>query len=106
MWKGLANPTRRRILDLLVDGPLPTGELATRFPDLSRFAVMQHLRVLEDGGLVTRRKSGRVTLNHLNPIPIQQIYRRWVARFQEPWAEALVSLKNEVERQPEEKQTG
>lgn len=59
---------------------------------------MQHLRVLEDGGLVLRQKQGRVTMNHLNPIPIQQIYHRWVARFQEPWAEALVSLKHELER--------
>ncbi len=83
---------------MLVDGPVATGVLATHFPELSRFAVMQHLRVLEDGGLVLRRKQGRVTMNHLNPVPIQQIYHRWVARFQEPWAEALVSLKHGLER--------
>lgn len=101
VWRGLANPVRREILDRLVEGPLPTGELAGTFPDLSRFAVMQHLRVLEEGGLVIRRKTGRVTVNHLNPVPIQQIYRRWVARFQEPWAEALVSLKHELEQDHE-----
>ena len=97
VWRGLANPIRREILDTLVEGPVATGTLASRFPDLSRFAIMQHLRVLEEGGLVIRRKEGRVTVNHLNPVPIQQIYRRWVARFQEPWAEALVSLKHDLE---------
>ena len=99
VWRALANPVRRRILDLLVDGPIPTGALAEDFAELSRFAIMQHLRVLEEGGLVIRRKQGRVTLNHLNPVPIQQIYHRWVARFQEPWAEALVSLKHGLERE-------
>ncbi len=98
VWKALANEVRRRILDLLVEEPAATGTLAEHFPELSRFAVMQHLRVLEDGGLVIRRKQGRVTMNYLNPIPLQQIYHRWVARFQEPWAEALVSLKHGLER--------
>ena len=85
------------MLDLLAEAPLATGDLATHFPGLSRFAVMQHLRVLEEGNLVVRRKDGRRVVNHLNPIPIQQIYHRWVRRFQEPWAEALVGLKNELE---------
>ncbi len=97
VWKGLSNPTRRAILDVLTDGPQSTGALARQFPELSRFAVMQHLRVLEEGGLVIRQKVGRETQNHLNPVPIQQIYRRWVARFQQPWAEALVSLKQGLE---------
>lgn len=97
VWKGLSNPIRRGILDVLTEGPQSTGALARQFPELSRFAVMQHLRVLEEGGLVIRRKVGRETWNHLNPVPIQQIYRRWVARFQQPWAEALVSLKQGLE---------
>ncbi len=97
VWRGLANATRRRMLDLLADGPIDTGDLATRFPELSHFAVMQHLKVLEEGNLVVRRKDGRRVVNHLNPIPIQQIYHRWVRRFQEPWAEALVGLKTELE---------
>ena len=100
VWRGLANPARRRMLDLLSEEPLATGDLATQFPDLSRFAVMQHLKVLEEGHLVVRRKAGRKVVNHLNPIPIQQIYQRWVRRFQQPWAEALVGLKNELEREP------
>jgi len=99
VWKSLANAARREILDLLVEGPRPTGWLAEQFPEISRFAVMQHLRVLEEGGLVIRRKVGRETQNYLNPVPIQQIYHRWVARFQEPWAEALVSLKHGLERE-------
>ena len=99
VWRGLANATRRRMLDLLAEGPLATGDLAVHFADLSRFAVMQHLKVLEEGDLVIRRKDGRRVVNHLNPIPIQQIYHRWVRRFQEPWAEALVGLKNELENE-------
>ncbi len=97
VWRALANPMRREILDLLSEEPLATGDLAAYFPRLSRFAVMQHLRVLEEGNLVLRRKVGRQVFNSLNPVPIQQIYHRWVQRFQQPWAEALVSLKSELE---------
>ena len=61
-----------------------------------KYKVM-HLRVLEQGNLVLRRKVGRQVINSLNPVPIQQIYHRWVQRFQQPWAEALVSLKSELE---------
>jgi len=85
------------MLDLLRDGPRTTAELVARFPDLSRFAVMQHLGVLEEGGLVIPRRRGRERFNHLNPIPIQQIYHRWVSRYQEPWAESLVGLKGSLE---------
>ena len=97
MWRALANPMRRRMLDLLRDGPLSTGELADRFAKHSRFAVMQHLRVLEEGGLVVPQKVGRTRLNHLNPVPIQRIYHRWVSQYQQPWAESLVALKGTLE---------
>jgi DNA-binding transcriptional ArsR family regulator len=73
-WRALANPTRRAILDLLSEEPLSTGSLADAFEGLSRFAIMQHLRVLEDAELVIRRKQGRTTVNHLNATPIQRIY--------------------------------
>ena len=99
VWRALANPMRRRMLDLLRDGPISTGDLANRFPRHSRFAVMQHLRVLEEGGLVSPRRQGRTRMNYLNPIPIQRIYHRWVSRYQEPWAEALVSLKGTLENE-------
>ncbi len=98
VWRALANPIRRQILDLLRDRPRATGELADEFPDHSRFAVMQHLGVLEVGGLVIRRKHGRQRINYLNPVPIQQIHDRWVSRYQRPWAESLVDLKAQLEK--------
>jgi DNA-binding transcriptional ArsR family regulator len=97
VWRALANPIRRRMLDMLRDGPCATGELAGDFPALTRFAVMQHLRVLEAGGLVVHRRQGRQRLNYLNPVPIQQIFDRWVRRYQQPWLEALVGLKAQLE---------
>jgi DNA-binding transcriptional ArsR family regulator len=97
VWRALANPLRREMLDLLRDGACATGDLAARFPALSRFAVMQHLRVLEAGNLVVHRRQGRQRLNYLNPVPIQQIFDRWVSRYQQPWLEALVGLKGELE---------
>ena len=97
VWRALANPVRRRILDLLMEGPVTTGSLAEAFPDLSRFAVMQHLKVLEEADLVLPRREGRERHNHLNPVPIQRIYDRWVHRFMQPWTEALVGLKHELE---------
>jgi DNA-binding transcriptional ArsR family regulator len=97
VWRALANPIRRQMLDVLRDGACTTGDLAGRFPHLSRFAVMQHLRVLEAGSLVVHRRHGRQRLNSLNPVPIQQIFDRWVSRYQQPWLEALVGLKGELE---------
>lgn len=96
-WRALANPLRRRILDLLRDGPLTTGALAGRFDDHSRFAVMQHLKVLAAGGLIVPRRRGRQRLNYLNPVPIQRIYDRWVRRYQQHWTESLVDLKQALE---------
>ena len=99
VWRALSNPVRRRILDLLAEGPLTTGELAERFQDHSRFAVMQHLKVLEAADLVLPRRSGRERHNYLNPVPIQRIYERWVSRYMRPWTDALTSLKHELEEQ-------
>lgn len=97
VWRALSNPVRRRILDLLVGGPRTTGELAEAFEGLSRFAVMQHLKVLEEAELVIPRREGRHRFNHLNAVPIQRIHRRWVSRYTGRWADALVSLKEEIE---------
>jgi DNA-binding transcriptional ArsR family regulator len=99
VWRALSNPIRRRMLDVLREGPRTTGALADGFPDLSRFAVMQHLRVLEEGGLVVHRRRGRQRFNYLNPVPIQQIFNRWVSRYQGPWLESLVALKDQLERE-------
>lgn len=97
VWRALANPVRRSILDLLREGPMTTGALSREFPSLSRFAVMQHLGVLEEGELVIPRREGRERYNYLNPVPIQRVYDRWVVRYLKPWTEALVSLRDELE---------
>jgi DNA-binding transcriptional ArsR family regulator len=97
VWRALANPLRRAMLDLLRDGPLTTGALGEHFPGHSRFAVMQHLKALEQGGLVVPRRRGRQRFNYLNPVPIQRIYDRWVKRYQRSWAESLVDLKDALE---------
>lgn len=97
VWKALANPVRRTLLDLLRDGPVTTGGLADRFPDLTRFAIMQHLKVLTEAGLVIPRRQGRERYNYLNPVPIQRIFDRWVVHYTRPWTEALVSLREELE---------
>jgi DNA-binding transcriptional ArsR family regulator len=97
VWRALSNPVRRRILDLLAEGPLTTGALADHFLELSRFAVMQHLKVLEEADLVVPRRSGRERHNYLNPVPVQRIYERWVSRYMRPWTDALTSLKHELE---------
>jgi DNA-binding transcriptional ArsR family regulator len=97
VFKALASPWRRKVLDLLRDGPLTTGDLDAAFPELSRFAVMQHLKVLEEANLVIVRREGRQRFNHLNAVPIRQIYERWVSRFEGHWAGALISLKDMLE---------
>src|SRR5688572_12992869 len=104
IWKALANPDRRRMLDLLMEAPRTTGELAAEFEGLSRFAVMQHLRVLVEADLVVAHKRGRERYNYLNPVPIQAIYDRWVGRYMQPWTEALVGLRDELESSPKTKQ--
>ncbi len=98
VWKALADPTRRRLLDLLRDGPQTTGELCARFP-LSRFAVMKHLGILEQAGLVIVERRGRERWNYLNAVPIQQIYERWISGYAGFWAASLLRLKRRVEEQ-------
>jgi DNA-binding transcriptional ArsR family regulator len=100
VWKALANPLRRSMLDHLARGPMTTGELAEQFAELSRFAIMQHLRVLTDADLVRVQREGRQRFNYLNPVPIQMLYDRWVGRYMQPWTEALVSLRDELESEP------
>ena len=96
MWKALADPTRRRILDLLRKRPRTTGELATEF-ETTRFAVMKHLKVLALAELVLVERRGRERWNHLNPVPIQRIHRRWIRPFEEEPANALLRLKARAE---------
>jgi DNA-binding transcriptional ArsR family regulator len=99
IFKALADPTRRFLLDRLFlrDGRTLTeleAELA-----MSRFGVMKHLRVLEDAGLVVTRRSGREKLHYLNPVPIRLIHDRWIDKFTERQVSALADLKSELEQQ-------
>ena len=88
------------MLDLLRDRPRTTGELAEVLGE-NRFLVMQHLNLLRESNLVTVEVDGRRRINHLNPVPIQQIYERWVGKYQGDWAAALVGLKRTVEKKIE-----
>lgn len=97
VFKALASPWRRTILDLLRDGPLSTGDLDAALPELSRFGVMQHLSVLEEANLIVARKEGRTRMNYLNAVPLRRVYERWVSRFEGHWAGALISLKDSLE---------
>ena len=97
VFKALADPTRRELLDELFrqDGQTLTA-LGERLP-MTRFGVMKHLRVLEEAGLVVTRKRGREKLHFLNPVPIRLIHDRWVSKYQEPWAAGLAELKTDLE---------
>jgi DNA-binding transcriptional ArsR family regulator len=97
VFKALADGTRREILDLLSKRPRTTGELCSAFP-LSRFAVMKHLSVLERAGLVLVRRRGRQRFNHLNPVPLQELYERGMRPQQARWAASLLSLKSLLEK--------
>jgi DNA-binding transcriptional ArsR family regulator len=81
IWKALADPTRRTILNLLKKAPQTTGELSIHFVDLSRYAVMKHLGVLEKANLITIKREGKFRWNHLNTKPIQQTYEQWVGNL-------------------------
>lgn len=98
VFKALASPHRRRILDLLREGPLTTGAIDEQLDGLSRYAVMQHLRVLEGSGLVVVRRQGRQRFNHLNAVPVREVYERWVSRLAGDSAEGMLALKRHVER--------
>jgi uncharacterized protein YndB with AHSA1/START domain len=97
VFKALADPTRRELLDELfrADGQTLTA-LEERFP-MTRFGVMKHLRQLEEAGLVVTRRRGREKLHFLNPVPIRLIHDRWVSKYAEPWAAGLSGLKRALE---------
>jgi DNA-binding transcriptional ArsR family regulator len=97
VFKALADPTRRQLLDELYrrDGQTLT-ELESRLP-MTRFGVMKHLKVLEEAHLVTTKKRGREKLHFLNPVPIRLVHDRWVSKYAEPWAATLSGLKRRLE---------
>ena len=97
VFKALADPTRRRLLDELFreDGQTLSA-LEERF-SMTRFGVMKHLKQLEDAGLVVTRRRGREKLHFLNPVPIRLVHDRWVSKFAEPWTAGLSDLKHKLE---------
>jgi DNA-binding transcriptional ArsR family regulator len=97
IFKALADPTRRFLLDMLFkrDGRTLT-ELESEL-EMTRFGVMKHLKVLEDAGLVLTQKSGREKLHFLNPVPIRLIHDRWIDKYTERRVTALADLKSELE---------
>ena len=98
IFKALADPTRRELLDELFreDGQ-PLNELASRFA-MTRIGVAKHLQLLEEAGLVVTKRRGREKLHFLNPIPVRLVHDRWVSKYTEGWARGLADLKQELER--------
>ena len=97
MFKALADPTRRSLLDELYKADGQTlSSLEQRLP-MTRFGVMKHLKLLEQAGLVVTRRRGREKLHYLNAVPIQLIHDRWVSKYTEPWVAALSDLKYKLE---------
>jgi DNA-binding transcriptional ArsR family regulator len=98
VFKALADPSRRFLLDLLFTRDGRTlSELESEL-EMTRFGVMKHLKVLEDAGLVTTRKQGREKLHFLNPVPIRLVHDRWIDKFTERRVSALADLKHELEQ--------
>jgi len=85
------------MLDLLVEGPLTTGELSAAFKKLSRFAVMKHLRVLHKAGLLVITRDGRKRWNRLNPVPLRDVLRRWVGKYDELWSDVMLNICDAAE---------
>ena len=103
VFKALADPTRRSLLDeLFKDDGQSLTTLEERLP-MTRFGVMKHLKVLEEAGLVTTKKRGREKLHFLNVVPIRLVHDRWVSKYAEPWAAALTGLKRDLEDRSMEK---
>jgi len=102
VFRALADPTRRALLDELFEHDGQTLAALTARHDMTRIGVAKHLRLLEESGLVVSRRRGREKLHFLNPVPIRLIHDRWVSKYTEPWVGALADLKRELE-EPMEK---
>jgi DNA-binding transcriptional ArsR family regulator len=97
VFKALAHPRRRELLDWLKEGPKTTGMLCDAFADIDRCTVMMHLRVLEEADLVVARRDGRERWNHLNALPIKQIHDRWISEYATHAVTILDRLRGDVE---------
>jgi DNA-binding transcriptional ArsR family regulator len=97
VFRALADPTRRTLLDeLFKEDGQTLRALEERLP-MTRFGVMKHLKVLEEAGLVKTKRRGREKLHFLNPVPIRLVHDRWVSKYAEPWASGLSELKQALE---------
>ena len=98
VFKALDDSSRRLLLDSLFDDDGQTlAQLTAQLPAMTRFGVMNHLRVLEDAGVVVTRKVGRSKHHYLNPVPIREVHDRWISRYTEPLADGLSRLKQQLE---------
>ena len=96
IFRALASPTRRAILDALKNRPQTTGMLCAHFPALDRCTVMQHLKILEAAELVIAKREGRERWNRLNPLPIKQIHDRWIGPYAAHAVDMLSRLKDDL----------
>jgi len=103
VFRALADPTRRSLLDELFKQDGQTLSALERRLPMTRFGVMKHLRVLEEAGLVVTRRRGREKLHFLNPVPIRLVHDRWVSKYAEPWTATLSNLKKGLEEKTMEK---
>ncbi|MDH3606509.1 MAG: SRPBCC domain-containing protein [Acidimicrobiia bacterium] len=93
VFGALNDPSRRLLLDtLFVEDGQTLGELCAHLPEMTRFGVMNHLRVLETGGLITTRRQGRSKFHYLNPVPIRLVHDRWISKYTEPRVGAIADL--------------
>ncbi len=98
MFRALADPSRRALLDALFERDAQTlTELLEVLPTLTRFGVMKHLTVLTEASLVVTRKVGREKFHYLNPVPIRRLHDRWISKFAEPWTRVLTRLADNLE---------
>ncbi|WP_102348487.1 SRPBCC domain-containing protein [Bacillus sp. Marseille-P3661] len=98
VFKALGHPIRRQILDILKQSPRTTGELNDYFPEVTRYAIMKHLKILEEGNLVVVRREGKYRLNFLNAVPLQEVHNRWVGKYMESTANSLLNLRSVVKQ--------
>jgi DNA-binding transcriptional ArsR family regulator/uncharacterized protein YndB with AHSA1/START domain len=101
VFKALGHPIRRQLLDILKQSPRTTGELDEYFPEVTRYAIMKHLKILEEGNLVVVRREGKFKRNFLNAVPLQEMHKRWVGKYMQSTASSLLNLRSAVKQKGE-----
>jgi DNA-binding transcriptional ArsR family regulator len=106
LFHALASAVRRQILDIVRDRPGASVATVSRHFDVSRIAVMKHLAVLEEAGLIVSRKEGRTRHLYFNVVPIQEIYERWSSEYSAMWAGAMTSFRRRIEQDHDKQKQG